>query len=99
MKGASQNDLNMINLVVTHINQTWGSPLNLGDPWRPLATIGDMPENSNFENSENCFVGFFYQFTCRVKRAKRLNEKPDFGTGYSPLQFSEKKKIMAKNSI
>ena len=28
----------MINLVLTHINQP---PLNLGDPWRPLATIGD----------------------------------------------------------
>ena len=35
-------------------------------------------------NSENCFVGFFYQFTCCVKRAKQLNEKPDFGTGYCP---------------
>ena len=31
----------------------------------------------------------------RVKRAKRLNEKPDFGTAI----FREEKKIMAKNSI
>ena len=29
-------------------------------------------------NSENCFVGFFYQFTCRVKRTKGLNDKPEF---------------------
>ena len=36
-----ENDLDMIDLVLTHLNQ----PLNLGDPWRPLATIGDMPEN------------------------------------------------------
>ena len=26
-------------------------------------------------NSENRFVGFFYQFTCRVKRVKGLNEE------------------------
>ena len=25
-----------------------GSPLNLGDPWRPLVTIGDMLENGHF---------------------------------------------------
>ena len=29
-------------------------------------------------NSENCFVGLFYQFTCRVKRTKGLNDKPEF---------------------
>ena len=29
-------------------NPTLGSPLNLGDPWRPLATIGDMTENGQF---------------------------------------------------
>ena len=23
-----------------------GSPLDLGNPWRPLATLGDMPENA-----------------------------------------------------
>ena len=25
------------------------SPLNLGDPWRPLATLGDMPENGQMD--------------------------------------------------
>ena len=25
-----------------------GSPLDLGNPWRPLATIGDMLENDHF---------------------------------------------------
>ena len=34
----SKNDLNMIDLVLTHLNQLWGPP------WT-LATIGDMPEN------------------------------------------------------
>ena len=29
-------------------------------------------------NSENCFVGLFYQFTCRVKKTKGLNDKPEF---------------------
>ena len=29
-------------------------------------------------NSENRFVGLFYQFTCRVKRTKGLNDKPEF---------------------
>ena len=29
-------------------------------------------------NSENCFVGLFYQLTCRVKRTKGLNDKPEF---------------------
>ena len=61
--------------------EPWRPLATLGDPWRPLAINGDMPENGHFENSENRFVGFFYQFPCRVKRAKRLNEKPDFGTG------------------
>ena len=29
-------------------------------------------------NSENRFVGFFYQFTCRVKRTKGLEDKNEF---------------------
>ena len=29
-------------------------------------------------NSENRFVGFFYQFTCRVKRTKGLEDKTEF---------------------
>ena len=29
-------------------------------------------------NSENCFVGFFYQFTCRVERTKGLEDKTEF---------------------
>ena len=29
-------------------------------------------------NSENRFVGLFYQFTCRVKRTKGLNDKTEF---------------------
>ena len=40
----------MIDLVLTHLNQPWGPPWileTLGDPWRPLATIGDMPENGH----------------------------------------------------
>ena len=39
-----ENDLNMIDLVLTHLNQPWGPPWTLetfGDPWRPLATLGD----------------------------------------------------------
>ena len=47
-----ENDLNMIDLVLTHLNQPWGPPWaleTLGDPWRPLATIGDMPENGHFD--------------------------------------------------
>ena len=66
---------------ILDLGNPWRPSATLGDPWRPLATIGDMSENGHFENSENRFVGFFYQFTCRVKRAKRLNQKPDFGTG------------------
>ena len=37
----SENDLNMIDLVLTHLNQPWGPP------WT-LATIGDIPENGHF---------------------------------------------------
>ena len=29
-------------------------------------------------NSENRFVGFFYQFTCRVERTKGLKDKTEF---------------------
>ena len=29
-------------------------------------------------NSENRFVGFFYQFTCRVERVKGLKDKTEF---------------------
>ena len=40
-----ENDLNMIDLVLTHLTHPWGPPWTLetlGDPWRPLAT---MPQN------------------------------------------------------
>ena len=46
-----ENDLNMIDLVLTHLNQPWGPPgtlETLGDTWRPLAT---MPENG--QNGQN----------------------------------------------
>ena len=36
-----ENDLNMIDLVLTHLNQPWGPP------WT-LETLGDMPENGHF---------------------------------------------------
>ena len=41
-------DVCIIDLVLTHLNQPWGPPWTLetlGDPWRPLAT---MPENGHF---------------------------------------------------
>ena len=41
----------MIDLVITHLTHPWGPPwtlATLGDPWRPLATLGDMPENGHF---------------------------------------------------
>ena len=46
-----ENDLNMIDLVLTHLTHPWGPPgtlENLGDHWRPLAT---MPENG--QNGQN----------------------------------------------
>jgi len=39
-----ENDLNMIDLVLTHLTHPWGPPWTLetlGDHWRPLATLGD----------------------------------------------------------
>ena len=41
----------MIDLVITHLTHPWGPPWTLetlGDPWRPLATLGDMLENDQF---------------------------------------------------
>ena len=41
----AENDSNMIDLVLTHLTHPWGPPwtlATLGDPWRPLATLGDM---------------------------------------------------------
>ena len=41
----------MIDLVITHLTHPWGPPWTLetlGDPWRPLTTLGDMPENGHF---------------------------------------------------
>ena len=37
-----ENDLNMIDLVLTHLTHPWGPPWTLetlGDHWRPLATM------------------------------------------------------------
>ena len=45
----AENDLNMIDLVITHLTHPWGPPGTLEtlvDPWQPLATLGDMPENA-----------------------------------------------------
>ena len=61
----------MIDLVKTHLTHPWGPPWTLetlGNPWQPLATLGDMLENDhlggNFgENvtfSEKAQVGFFH---------------------------------------
>ena len=39
-----ENDLNMIDLVLTHLTHPWGLPWTLetlGDHRRPLATLGD----------------------------------------------------------
>ena len=47
----AENDSNMIDLVLTHLTHPWGPPwtlVSLGDPWRPLATLGDMLENDHF---------------------------------------------------
>ena len=44
----------MIDLVITHLTHPWGPPWTLetlGDPWRPLATLGDMLENDHFEGN------------------------------------------------
>ena len=41
----------MIDLVVTNLTHPRGPPWTLetlGDPWRPLATLGDMLENDQF---------------------------------------------------
>ena len=46
----------MIDLVITHLTHPWGPPWTLetlGDPWRPLATLGDMPENGHFGHFKN----------------------------------------------
>ena len=46
----AENDSNMIDLVLTHLTHPWGPPWTLetlGDLWRPLATLGDMPENGH----------------------------------------------------
>ena len=47
----AENDSNMIDLVLTHLTHPWGPPwtlATLGDPWRPLATLGEMLENYQF---------------------------------------------------
>ena len=36
---------------------TLGPPLNLSDPWRPLATIGDMLEHGHVGNGQNQHCG------------------------------------------
>ena len=41
----------MIDLVITHLTHPWGPPWTLetlGNPWRPLETLGDMLENDHF---------------------------------------------------
>ena len=41
----------MIDLVVTHLTHPWGPSWTLetlGNPWQPLATLGDMLENDHF---------------------------------------------------
>ena len=55
----AENDSNMIDLVLTHLTHPWGPPwtsATLGDPWRLLATIGDMPENGNFGHFHSCII-------------------------------------------
>ena len=52
----SENGLNVIDLVLTHLNHPWGPPWTLetlGDLWRPLAT---MPENSHFGQNFLCNI-------------------------------------------
>ena len=47
----AENDSNMIDLVLTHLTHPWGPPwtlATLGDPRRPLATLGNMLENDHF---------------------------------------------------
>ena len=56
----SENGLNIFNLVLTHLNQPWGPPwtlATLSDPWRPLATIGDMLEHGHVGNGQNQHCG------------------------------------------
>ena len=41
----------MIDLVITHLTHPWGPPgtlETLGDPWRPLATLGDHASKWSF---------------------------------------------------
>ena len=68
----------MIDLVLTHLTHPWGPP------WT-LETLGDKKKRKLTShtqlwvyNSENRFVGSFYQFTCRVKSVKRYFEKSVF---------------------
>ena len=53
-----ENDLNMIDLVITQLTHPWGPPWTLetlGDHWRPLATLGDMLEDDHL-GGNLCFV-------------------------------------------
>ena len=52
-----ENDLNMIDLVLTHLTHPWGPPwtlATLGNPWRPLATCLKMPENGQNDHFQAC---------------------------------------------
>ena len=57
----SENGLNMIDLVLTHLNQPWGPP------WT-LATLGDMLENDHF--------GGNWSFSSMLQRVAKVQGGP-----------------------
>ena len=45
----------MIDLVITHLTHPWGPPWTLetlGDPWRPLVTLGDLLEKGEMSYNQ-----------------------------------------------
>ena len=55
-----ENGLNVIDFVLTHLNQPWGPPwtlATLGDPWRPLATCLKMTILGEIGHFQACRQG------------------------------------------
>ena len=58
-----ENDLNMIDLVLTHLTHPWGPrpPWTLetfGDPWRPLAAMPENGQNGHFHSFIHSFISW-----------------------------------------
>ena len=78
-----ENDLNMIDLVLTHLTHPWGPPWTLetlGDHWRPLAT---MPEKFSVkifsENGQNELWAPYTIWQAVLKGQVILRQKAYFG--------------------